>query len=206
MDCFAYGPCHSSLLIPLFFPFCTSIINHDLNFFPLGLIKLNLSDDSSTLVALGQTMVRLNTETWIALPTYRPNDPFRVAILLTMFWITANCLIYYLAVVTAFKWILFFVIGGVMHLYLATNSIRTRLATRRRFRIEESWKHEDLWIAGVVPAINLMQLLRHTGEYDRLAGHGFTATGLAVRVRFVLPAVQQEENQYSIFSESPYTT
>jgi hypothetical protein len=99
------------------------------------------------------------------------------------------------------KWILFFVIGGIMHLYFVANSIRTRIATRRRFGIEESWKNEDLWVGGVLPTFSVMQLLRHTGDYARLAGHGFTATGLALNVRFVLPTVQQEDDQYSIFSE-----
>jgi hypothetical protein len=138
-------------------------------------------------VALSQVMVRLQTVRWIALPTRRPRDPFRIAILLTMFWITVNCLIYYLAVVTLTKLILFIVVNAVLYLYYLANVIRTRLSLRRRFGILTARSSEDVMVGGLLPTLCVMQMLRHTCNYDTLAGYSLTATGLSTHVKLHLP-------------------
>jgi hypothetical protein len=132
-------------------------------------------------------MVRLQNVRWIALPTRRPRDPFRIAILLTMFWITVNCLIYYLAVVVLTKMILFIAINGVLYLYFLANVIRTRFFLRRRFGISTARTSEDALVGGLVPMLCVMQMLRHICNYDTLAGYCLTATGFSTQVKLNLP-------------------
>jgi hypothetical protein len=143
-------------------------------------------------------MVRLQTVGWIALPSQRPNDPFRIAILLTMFWITINCLIYYMALVLLTKLIFFLAMNSAIYLYFVSNVIRIRLSVRRRYAITTARSNNnnntvavvanDTLIGGLVPQLCLMQLLRHTCDYDTLAGFVFTANGVSSQVKLIVPS------------------
>ena len=145
-------------------------------------------------------MVRLQAVGWIALPSQRAYDPFRIAILLTMFWITINCLIYYLALVLLTKLILFLAINSVIYLYFVSNVIRTRLFVRRCYGISSTTRSnsstttQDTLIGGLVPHLCLMQLLRHTCDYDTLAGFVLTANGVSSQVKLIVPVSLFESN------------
>ena len=104
-----------------------------------------------------------------------------------MFWITINCLIYYLDFVLLTKVIVFLAINAAIYLYFLANVIRTRLMLRRRFAIPNTRTVEDTLVGGIVPHLCVMQLLRHTSDYDTLAGFCFTANGVSSHVRFMLP-------------------
>ena len=147
------------------------------------------------IVALGQVMTRLQNVRWIALPSSprRPRDAFRIAIILTMFWITVNCLIYYLEVLVVTKIILFVTINFVLYLYYLANVIRTRLRLRRRFNISPLKKGEDMTVGGLVPLLCVMQMLRHTCDYDNLAGYCFTATGVASHIKLHMPLSDDDD-------------
>lgn len=132
-------------------------------------------------------MVRLQNVRWIALPSPRPKDPYRIAIVLTMFWITINCLIYYLALVMLTKLILFLAVNGALYLYYLANVIRTRLLVRRRYGIWNDRTAEDTLVGGLVPFLCVMQLLRHTCDYDTLAGFICTANGVSSQVKLIVP-------------------
>jgi hypothetical protein len=155
-------------------------------------------------VALGQVMVRLQNVRWIALPSPRPRDAYRIAILLTMFWITINCLIYYLALVKLTKLILFVAVNSALYLYYLANVIRTRLLVRRRFGILNARTAEDTVVGGLVPFLCLMQLLRHTCDYNTLAGFVCTANGVSSQVKLILPPLvvapsdQHKDDDYSL--------
>jgi hypothetical protein len=187
MDCFAYGPCHASVSLTIVMPFC--------KFIKL-IIKLHEQYHSRSSfyytcypVALAQVMVRLQTVGWLALPYTKGRNAFRVAILLTMFWITVNCLLYYLAVVSlVLKLILFGAVNATFLLYYAINVIRVRWHVRKRYHIVTT-KRSDYSIGGCAPHLCTMQLLRHTGDYDTYSGQWFTAVRTYLVTFRFLPCV-----------------
>lgn len=210
LDCFAYGPCHATVGLTMVLPLCTYTQTHVpssyIVIFSTVHSQLQPSNLVASTVAIGQVMVRLQTVGWAVLPFGRPQDAFRVAIVLTMFWITVNCLIYYLAIISSvLKLILFSSVNATIYVYFVINVIRVRWHVRKRYNIVTT-KRSDYSIGGCAPHLCTMQLLRHTGDYDTYNAQWFTATGLPAHVQHNLPPVRDKQipggDQGSIMSNA----
>ena len=143
---------------------------------------------ASNSVALGQVMTRLQSG-WIALPNRarRPKDAFRLALIITMFTITINCLLYYLAEDNTLRIALFTSINASIYFYFAANVIRTRRRLRKRFIIPMKRQYEDLFVGGVIPMLVVSQMLRHTSDYDTYSGQFCTAVSCNLIIFHMMP-------------------
>lgn len=124
------------------------------------------------IVALGQVMTRLQVG-WFFLPNrsyQHPKDAFRISIGLTMFWITINCLVFYLPPpgLSLTTIISLAVVNAIIYIYYISNVIRVRLRLRHAYLIPNNFR--DVLIGGLLAPVAVMQMLRHTCDYSTYVG------------------------------------
>lgn len=172
MSSFKIGPCHTSTTLSIFFPLC--------KFFRLTYIWICILqpiNKKQSKVALGQAMTPLNLN-WIWIPNrslLHPKDAYRISIGLTMFWITFNCLIFYsppqgIMIETIILWI---VSNWILYLYYVSNIIRSQLELCHAYRILPKAPGKDSVLGRLFPHFVIMQMLRHTCDYDTYSGLWF---------------------------------
>lgn len=147
-------------------------------------------------------MTRMQALRWIAMPCRR-KDSFRVSIVLTMFWITVNCLIFYLPIGGVSKLVFFLAVNGALYFYLIINVIRTRRMLRKMYGIPTGARPmNDVLVGSIIPQLALMQMLRHTCDYDTYSGQCCTRVSGA---RQELHAVITHSKEFTLHAAAIYT-
>jgi len=169
LDCCKFGPLHASVLNSLFCP----------------------------ILSLAQVMSRLKIS-WIGLPgrPHKAKDAFRISLILSMIFVIINCLLYYLPVqgvmFGAFSFLqiaLFIVVDTLVLIYFLTNVARTRKRLRQRYMIPEQScvGEEDTAITFACYPLVLMQMHRHTADYETFSAQCWSSNGLPFHVHVELP-------------------
>eukprot|EP00540_Astrosyne_radiata_P022077 CAMPEP_0116825534 /NCGR_PEP_ID=MMETSP0418-20121206/2019_1 /TAXON_ID=1158023 /ORGANISM="Astrosyne radiata, Strain 13vi08-1A" /LENGTH=126 /DNA_ID=CAMNT_0004454053 /DNA_START=374 /DNA_END=751 /DNA_ORIENTATION=- len=123
-------------------------------------------------------MTRLGVN-WIGLPNRPkvPSDSFRVAILLSMFWVTVNCLVFYLprsntGQFSLMQIILFPAFNGLVWFYYLSNVAKLRRRIRDNYTIPEKRcpGYEDTCMSLFCSPLVVMQMSRHTADYGIYPG------------------------------------
>lgn len=181
--CFQFGPLHPSVLNSIFCP----------------------------ILSLAQVMTRLKVG-WVGIPVrqHRVNDTFRVALVLSMFVVIVNCNLYYLPHdeqlpknVSSLQIILFAVFNALVLVYLYFNVIKTRRLLRQRYMIPEKSciGFEDAALTIPCSGLVLMQMHRHTADYDTYSARCCSANGLPLHVHVNSPPVITEKSSREHLTE-----
>lgn len=169
--CFTFGPLHASVLNSFFCP----------------------------MISLAQVMTRLKVG-WLGLPgrQHRFNDTFRISLLLSMFVVIINCLLYYLphskfvfGGFSLLQVVLFGVFNTFVSIYFIVNTVITRRRLRERYMIpteHSCGRFEDALFTFPCSFLVLMQMHRHTADYDTYSAQCCSSNGLPTHVVVKLPS------------------
>mmetsp|Transcript_38026 Transcript_38026/g.57881 ORF Transcript_38026/g.57881 Transcript_38026/m.57881 type:complete len:190 (-) Transcript_38026:433-1002(-) len=154
-NCFQYGLCHPMLLNGLFCP----------------------------LIALAQVMIRMKLNSaGLRGHAHQVKNTYRSAVLLSFSFIILNallCAIFWYGFVMIRPWLqitLAVVLNGSLFGYLVFVTGRTRSFIRRRYTIPEERciGCEDVCVSTLCSPCVVMQMGRHTGNYETYRGACFT--------------------------------